>query len=313
MFTLRLGSTGNSVRMLRYILGLPIAGVFDNRTQQAVESFQKTHNLVIDGIVGNKTWKVLFEGIKVRRANNIKKWFNIVIPFRQKKSMEQAIMDLFVCSNRRKQHIKYGIKLIKKHKGLLNLDSKEKLAYWLGEMLQETGIYYTIHENFNYRCEKLPIVFKYYRGKHKKEAYRDGYCNRHGARRVMIASKVYAFRIGNGSIKTQDGWRYCGKGSAALTGKDNYKEQEKWAKQHLDDFMRGIVKNPNLLTKQEYSFISGAIFWAMHTKNMHLNGRKLERYKQDMVTRKYNKYTDSYNKRWKNAVHVYSLIKDLSW
>ena len=54
------GNTGNSVRWLQWELNrhgasLRIDGDFGKFTHEAVKKYQKTHNLVVDGIVGKKT------------------------------------------------------------------------------------------------------------------------------------------------------------------------------------------------------------------------------------------------------------------
>jgi len=63
--TLRLGSTGPSVTRLQQLLrneGFdpgPIDGIFGSRTQAAVRAFQSEVDLVVDGIVGIRTWTAL--------------------------------------------------------------------------------------------------------------------------------------------------------------------------------------------------------------------------------------------------------------
>lgn len=67
--TLRKGDEGQGVTMLQKLLiengeSLPKYGVdgdFGAETLKAVKSFQKKHGLVVDGIVGPKTWKALIE------------------------------------------------------------------------------------------------------------------------------------------------------------------------------------------------------------------------------------------------------------
>lgn len=63
--TLRVGSRGADVVRLQQLLlarGFnpgPIDGIFGSRTQAAVISFQRSQNLVPDGIVGIRTWTAL--------------------------------------------------------------------------------------------------------------------------------------------------------------------------------------------------------------------------------------------------------------
>ena len=62
--TLRRGSKGEEVRLMQTLLAkdgssLEIDGIFGVGTMSAVMSFQKRHKLVVDGIVGPKTWAEL--------------------------------------------------------------------------------------------------------------------------------------------------------------------------------------------------------------------------------------------------------------
>lgn len=58
---LRIGMTGPDVVRLQALLK-PNEGEFDGRTKAAVEAFQKSHNIVADGVVGPYTWKALKNG-----------------------------------------------------------------------------------------------------------------------------------------------------------------------------------------------------------------------------------------------------------
>lgn len=64
--TLRRGDKGDLVSQLQSLLSkdgsnLTIDGIFGSGTQSAVRAFQKRHGLVVDGIVGPKTWTELLK------------------------------------------------------------------------------------------------------------------------------------------------------------------------------------------------------------------------------------------------------------
>ena len=56
MQTLKLNSTGTDVRTLQQYLGITVDAHFGPKTEAAVRKYQTDHNLVADGIVGEKTW-----------------------------------------------------------------------------------------------------------------------------------------------------------------------------------------------------------------------------------------------------------------
>jgi peptidoglycan hydrolase-like protein with peptidoglycan-binding domain len=58
------GSTGENVSTIQYLLNahgsaLTVDGIFGPKTKAAVEAFQASHHLGVDGIVGNQTWPAL--------------------------------------------------------------------------------------------------------------------------------------------------------------------------------------------------------------------------------------------------------------
>lgn len=59
MEVLKRGSKGTAVKILQQVLKLNVDGIFGPATELAVKQFQKDNNLVVDGIVGNNTWKKL--------------------------------------------------------------------------------------------------------------------------------------------------------------------------------------------------------------------------------------------------------------
>jgi hypothetical protein len=57
--TLRQGDSGTFVRVLQRYLGIKVDGDFGPTTDAAVRVFQKENGLVVDGVVGRRTWEVL--------------------------------------------------------------------------------------------------------------------------------------------------------------------------------------------------------------------------------------------------------------
>lgn len=56
---IKYGATGDPVRLLQGLLNIKVDGIFGSQTTTAVKTFQKNNGLVVDGIVGAKTWKKL--------------------------------------------------------------------------------------------------------------------------------------------------------------------------------------------------------------------------------------------------------------
>lgn len=70
--TLRYGDRSEAVRRLQRRLSIPDDGIFGPKTQAAVEAFQESHGLYVDGIVGPNTWSVLL-GSAYLRPNHWKR------------------------------------------------------------------------------------------------------------------------------------------------------------------------------------------------------------------------------------------------
>jgi len=72
--TLKRGDKGDAVKELQGMLHVldynvgPIDGIFGEKTEDAVRKFQAAHKLVVDGIVGPKTWAALEEAVKRPKA-----------------------------------------------------------------------------------------------------------------------------------------------------------------------------------------------------------------------------------------------------
>lgn len=68
---LKKGSRGQNVLKLQEALSLHTDGIFGPLTEEAVKEFQQEHGLVVDGIVGDKTWSLLCPFFTTRDINEI--------------------------------------------------------------------------------------------------------------------------------------------------------------------------------------------------------------------------------------------------
>jgi murein L,D-transpeptidase YcbB/YkuD len=57
---LKKGSRGKNVERVQRAVGITADGIFGPKTETAVKAYQKRHGLVVDGLVGIKTWSVMF-------------------------------------------------------------------------------------------------------------------------------------------------------------------------------------------------------------------------------------------------------------
>ena len=57
--TLRIGARGNITKLMQQKIGVAADGIFGNGTKQAIINYQRSKGLVVDGIVGQNTWRKL--------------------------------------------------------------------------------------------------------------------------------------------------------------------------------------------------------------------------------------------------------------
>lgn len=141
------------------------------------------------------------------------------------------------------------VALDKKYKTLLErsgINTTLRKAHFWGQLYHESGCK-PVQENLNYSVDGLLRTFKkYFPTRELAEAY---------ARKPRaIASKVYANRMGNGDEKSQEGWKYSGKGFIQITGKDNYRRLTESTK--ID-----FLNHPELLLIEANSLIAALWYW----------------------------------------------------
>lgn len=150
------------------------------------------------------------------------------------------------------------------------IDTPLRMAAFLAQVGHESGGLSLLEENLNYSAEGLANTFpKRYAKKLQNGLYAKNKVGRYlpsilaikiARKPVLIASNTYADRMGNGSVESQEGWKYRGRGILQITGKSNYAELT---------LNTGIdfVSNPDLLKEPAYALISACFFWKSNNLN----------------------------------------------
>lgn len=127
-----------------------------------------------------------------------------------------------------------------------NITNPLRIAHFLSQAAHESGSFKFLKENLNYSAEGLLKTFpKYFKDKDTAEKY--------ARKPEMIASKVYASRMGNGNEASKEGFKFRGRGYIQLTGKNNYKT--------FSDFIGDdCIYNPDLVS-DKYPLVSASWFF----------------------------------------------------
>ena len=133
-----------------------------------------------------------------------------------------------------------------------NLDTPQRMAGFIGQCQHESLNFSVLQENLNYSASGLIKTWPTRFNPDKATL-----CARNPK---MIASKVYANRMGNGDEASGEGWTYRGRGLIQLTGKQMY---------ILCGFAMDVdlVSNPDLLLTEEYAVGSAGWFWYNNNLN----------------------------------------------
>lgn len=127
-----------------------------------------------------------------------------------------------------------------------NINTPLRLAHFLSQCAHESGSFTVNRENLSYSADRLRVVFpKYFPTSEIAKQYEKN--------QVKIGSRVYANRMGNGDEKSEDGYKFRGRGYIQLTGKDNYVAFGKFVAED-------IVNNPELVASK-YPLMSAAWFF----------------------------------------------------
>ena len=142
--------------------------------------------------------------------------------------------------------------LLQRFLPLYDVNTPFRVAAFLANTAHETGNYTILEENLNYSRSRLLTIFK----KYFNEANVDKYANK----KILIGSRVYANRMGNGSEESQEGYIYRGKGLIQITGKTNTAALSKAINKSLSETCK------YLLTK-EGALVGSLYYWKTNNIN----------------------------------------------
>lgn len=151
-----------------------------------------------------------------------------------------------------------------------NIDTPQRVAYFIGQCAHETAGFSVLEENLNYSADSMANVWPTrfavvepdpdkpgktrYKLDEKKRKIPNKFALALHRKPELIANSVYANRMGNGPVESGDGWKHRGMGLKQLTGLDNHRRCG--AALNAD-----FVNHPELLLTPQYAARSAAWFW----------------------------------------------------
>jgi len=132
-----------------------------------------------------------------------------------------------------------------------NINTPARVAAFLAQCGHESGGWTVFEENLYYSAQGLTKIFpKYFPTIESAAVF--------AKKPEMIANKIYANRMGNGTPESGDGYRFRGRGPIQLTGRANYTA---FAKEMFEDW-QNVVDNPDWVTAdRDFALMSAIWFW----------------------------------------------------
>jgi putative chitinase len=207
---IRIGSNGPMVKQLQNFLKESPDGVFGSFTEQSVKAWQTKNGLVPDGVVGPKTWGVMFP-LEIEPFPCKLDGLRTFIP-------DEVILQIPQTAK------------------TFNISSSLRLSHFLAQCAHESNNFSATRENLNYSADGLLRIFPvYFKTLSLAQQYQ--------YKPELIASRVYGNRMGNGDEASREGFIFRGAGYIQLTGKNNFKAFDAF----VDD---DVVKNPEMVASK---------------------------------------------------------------
>ena len=134
---LKIGSTGEDVKLLQTKLGLTPDGVFGPGTEKKVKEWQRSNGLVDDGIVGQLSWEKLKLGTMIKE--------DVVNPINTTFKLDKLVGVI-------PGTVIHQIDEVAKK---FNITTPLRLAHFLSQCAHESGSFRAIEENLNYSSDGL--------------------------------------------------------------------------------------------------------------------------------------------------------------
>lgn len=132
--------------------------------------------------------------------------------------------------------------------------TESTVACFLAQCAHESGQFNILEENLNYSSKALLSVFPKYFNEEQAVKFQ--------RKPEVIGSIVYANRMGNGDVKSAEGYKFRGRGIIQLTGKDNYRKFSLFA---FED--ERLLEDPSIVTQKKFAALSAFWFWKTNSLN----------------------------------------------
>lgn len=205
--TLRMGMRGSDVRLLQQKLGVPGDGHFGPITHGAVVAFQHEQGLLIDGIVGPRTWARLLALADPGPAQKTELAGD---------AFSQRLLSLLRLTGAW-ESARWAAVLAPRMLAV-GLTTENRVSMFLSNVYKETGKLRVLEENLYYTEQRLTEVWP---SRFPSVAAARPYARNPRA----LAIFVYGGRMGND--RQEDGWTFRGRGILQTTGRFNYTEFSK--------------------------------------------------------------------------------------
>jgi putative chitinase len=135
---------------------------------------------------------------------------------------------------------------------VFDITTVTRQAMFLAQCAHESALFRHVTENLSYSsADRLRQVFSAFRHMDPLPFVNQP---------KKLANLVYANKLGNGDVRSGDGWRYRGRGLLQVTGKSNYAAL-------VEALEHDIIADSDYLATPEGAARSAACWWQQHGCN----------------------------------------------